>query len=112
MHYSDQPLFETDRDGQLVWTNDAFYKLTGKTMSSMLGYDWITLINEDEREQFLSEFSSCIQMGRKLDIDTVSANNNRIKLVGYPFKCSEKEHDGFLINIYETGEQTNERPET
>lgn len=101
LHYSDQALFETDRDGQLIWTNDAFYRLTGMSLSKITGYDWISLIKESEREDFLKEFASCVNMGRKLDIDTVSVNDKSIKMVGHPFKYSDTEHGGFLIHYYE-----------
>ena len=105
LHYSDQALFETDRDGQLIWTNEAFFTVTGETLSNMSGYDWITLIQEEEREKFLTEFASCIGMGRKLEIDTMSSKDTPIKLVGFPFKASVKEHDGFLISIHYEGEE-------
>jgi len=107
LHYSDQALFETDRDGQLIWTNEAFCDVTGETLSDMTGYDWVTLIQEEEREKFLTEYASCIGMGRKLEIDTMSSKDIPIKIVGHPYKASKKEHDGFLISLH-YGEKDNE----
>lgn len=99
LHYHDQALFETDKNGNLVWINEKFYELTGKTQSDMEGYDWITYIHDEEREDFLKEFQSCMKMGRKFEFETRSSDNKRIKFVGYPYKINEKEHHGFLFNI-------------
>lgn len=101
LHYSPLALFETDRDGQLIWVNEAFCKITHGNLSDMQGYDWISIIRESDREDFLKEFASCINMGRKLEIDTFSSKDVAIKFVGCPFKISSDEHAGFLINVYE-----------
>lgn len=101
LHYSPLALFETDRDGQLIWVNEAFCNITNGSFSDVKGYDWISLIRESDREDFLKEFASCINMGRKIDIDTTSSNNIPIRFVGCPLKISNDEHAGFLINVYE-----------
>ena len=99
LHYHDQALFETNKEGRLVWNNDKFQKVVGEGLQIMEGYDWIALIDEPERERFIKEFQSCMKTCRKVDIETTSVNGNPIRFVGYPYKVSEKSHRGFLIHL-------------
>jgi PAS domain S-box-containing protein len=99
LHYNDNALFETDENGHLIWINEKFYELTGQSQSDMEGYDWISYIRADQRENFLHEFNSCLKMCRKLEFETYNDKDEKIKLVGYPYKTAENSHGGFLIHI-------------
>ena len=99
LHYHDQALFETDKEGHLIWNNDKFQKAIGESLQGMEGYDWVTFIDEPEREIFLKEFSSCLSMSRRLDIETRSVTGQSIRFVGYPYKVTENTHQGFLIHL-------------
>ena len=99
LHYHDQALFETNMEGHLIWNNDKFQKAIGESLQVMEGYDWVTLIDEPEREAFLKEFSSCLSMSRRLDIETISVTGKSIRFVGYPYKVTENTHLGFLIHL-------------
>ena len=54
LHYTDRPLFETDSQGRLTWSNEAFINFTRDNGSVKEGFDWITVIDDDEREAFLT----------------------------------------------------------
>ena len=99
LHYQNEALFETDEDGKLIWINDKFYQVTGETLTNMEGYNWVTIIDEPEREGFLKEFLSCIEMCRKVDIETISVDGKKIRFVGYPYKITDKAHQGFLVHL-------------
>jgi PAS domain S-box-containing protein len=99
LHYQNEALFETDEDGKLIWINDKFYQVTGETLTNMEGYNWVTIIDEPEREGFLKEFLSCIEMCRKVDIETTSMSGKTIRFVGYPYKITEESHQGFLVHL-------------
>ena len=99
LHYSNTPLFETDRKGRLVWTNEPFYKMTGQTLTDIKGYDWITYIHEDEREEFLQEFESCLKMNRKFSKEVKTTDGKDVRMTGYPYKLSDNEQGGFLISL-------------
>ena len=73
LHYTDRPLFETDSFGRVTWSNQSFRDLTNDDDFSE-GLDWISIIDEDSREEFLKEFNSCIDMCRRVDIETESVN--------------------------------------
>jgi|TARA_B100000085_G_scaffold278281_2_gene299867 PAS domain-containing protein len=100
LHYSDRPLFETDVNGRLTWCNASFQELTKDNGSCKEGFDWLTVIDDDRREDFLKEFNSCLKMCRKIDIETVSVHGRIIHFVGYPYTVDTDVHEGFLIHLY------------
>lgn len=100
LHYKIQPLFEVDASGNILWFNEAFKKLTEEN-GSMEGRDWFSLVEENFRASFIEEVNSCLRMGRKIDIDTVSQNGKFIHFVGYPYKIDNNNHEGFLIHLYQ-----------
>lgn len=99
LHYNNFALFETDEQGRLTWTNSNFYDLTCDSVTSVEGYDWLTYIQEDDREELFNEFKSCLKMNRKFNKIVTNCDNQKIKLVGFPYKISEKNHGGFIISV-------------
>lgn len=104
LHYSDVPLFETDTSGRLIWNNVHLCKFLTKDTSHLEGYDWLTIIKEEEREEVLNEFKSCLITNRKFTKETETIDNKTIKMLGYPYKLNESEHGGFLVSILEENE--------
>ena len=100
LHYTGRPLFETDKTGRVTWSNESFQELTKDNGDFTEGLDWICIINEEEREEFLKEFNSCLRMCRRVDIETESVHGQKIHFLGYPYRISEKSHEGFLIHLY------------
>tara|TARA_Y100001973_G_C5185600_1_gene327648 strand:- start:828 stop:1412 length:585 start_codon:yes stop_codon:yes gene_type:complete len=100
LHYTDRPLFETDELGRLSWSNESFQELTKENGDFSEGLDWISIINEEEREEFLKEFTSCLEMCRRVDIETESVKGQKIHFLGYPYRISETSQQGFLIHLY------------
>jgi PAS domain S-box-containing protein len=101
LHYTATALFETDETGRLIWTNEPFFDLTGQTMSDLEGFDWLTYVHEEDREEFLSEFISCIEMNRKFQREARTSDDRHVRVLGFPYKVNEEEHGGFLISISE-----------
>lgn len=104
LHYSNVALFETDSEGRLVWNNNHLCDVTMKSASSLEGYDWVNCINEEEREEVLAEFISCIKMNRKFNRTTLTVDGTKIRMIGYPYKISEDMHGGFLVSISQVNE--------
>jgi PAS domain-containing protein len=105
LHYNNVALFETDEQGRLTWTNSNFYDLTANSLTSVEGYDWLTYVKEDEREDFFSEFKSCLEMNRKFVKESTSCDNQKIKFVGFPYKINEQSHGGFIVSLTLVKEQ-------
>lgn len=99
LHYNNVALFETDEHGRLTWTNSNFYDLTCDSITSVEGYDWLTYIKEEEREELFDEFKSCLDMNRKFVMTVTNCKNQPIKLVGFPYKINENSHGGFLVSL-------------
>ena len=73
--------------------------MTGQTLTDIKGYDWITYIHEDEREEFLQEFESCLKMNRKFSKEAKTTDGKDVRMTGYPYKLSDNEQGGFLISL-------------
>ena len=112
LHYSSMALFETDKEGRLTWSNANLIELTKKSTNSwkgnasymIEGFDWISLFKEEDREDVLDEFKSCLSMNRRFIKETKLNNGKRVRLLGYPYKLTETEHGGFLVSITEENE--------
>jgi len=109
LHYSNMALFETDSDGRLIWSSSNLMDMTknltttwSRTASYMVeGFDWVNFFDEDDREDILSEFKSCLKMNRRFSKVTKLTNGTPIRLLGYPYKITEAEHGGFLVSVTE-----------
>ena len=73
--------------------------MTGQTLTDVKGYDWITYIHEDEREDFMKEFESCLNMNRKFSVEVMTSDGQDIRMTGYPYRLNDNEQGGFLISI-------------
>ena len=104
LHYSNVPLFETDETGRLVWSNANLCEITKNIVNSLEGFDWINLFKEEEREEVMNEFQSCLKMNRRFSKDAELQNGSQIRLLGYPYRISDQEHGGFLISLTEKNE--------
>jgi hypothetical protein len=99
LHYSGVALFETDKRGRLVWSNNLFGELIREHNALLEGYDWLSLIKDDEQEETLDQFRSCLSMNRRFVKQTELDDGRPIRMVGYPLKISDDQHDGFLVSI-------------
>jgi len=100
MHYSSAALFETDHNGRLIWNNANFCRFFKEHSNGLIeGYDWLSFIDEDDREDLLEEFRSCLQMNRKFSRETKTTDGMIIKMIGYPYRITESEQGGFLVSV-------------
>ena len=97
LHYSNLPLFETDNEGRLIWCNSLFYQFANS--SNIEGYDWLNLIVEDDRDELLEEFQSCLNTNRKFSKETQTYDHRPIVLTGFPYRISDSEQGGYLVNV-------------
>mgnify|MGYP003144613148 FL=1 len=100
LHYHDRALFEVDKLGGMKWFNERFELLTEDNGTPTEGFDWVSIVDESEREDFVKEVTSCLEMCRKIDIETKSVHNQTIHFLGYPYRIADKDHEGFLIHLY------------
>ncbi len=109
LHYSNMALFETDSEGRLIWSSTNLMDMTknltttwSRTASYMVeGFDWVNFFDEEDREDILSEFKSCLKMNRRFSKVTQLTSGLPVRLLGYPYKITESEHGGFLVSVTE-----------
>lgn len=99
LHYSGVALFETDKRGRMIWSNSLFGEIVREHNSLLEGYDWLSLVKDDEQVETLEQFRSCLAMNRRFVKLTELDNGTPIRMVGYPLKISDDKHDGFLVSI-------------
>ena len=102
LHYSNIPLFETDNTGRLTWNNSLFFKFANST--NVEGYDWLNFILEDDRDELLEEFKSCLHTNRKFTKETKTCDNQPIILTGFPYRISDSEQGGYLVSVTQVKE--------
>jgi len=107
LHYNSTALFETDSTGKVVWTNEPFYELTGQHLSDVKGYDWLTYIHEEEREDLFMEFQSCLDMSRKFEKEMKTYDDKQVRMLGFPYRLNGDEQGGFLVSVSEIREVKN-----
>lgn len=101
LHYNSTALFETDRTGKVIWTNEPFYELTGQHLSDVKDYDWLTYVHEEEREELFMEFQSCLDMSRKFQKEMRTCDEKNVRMMGFPYKLNGDEQGGFLVSVSE-----------
>lgn len=93
----EDPMFEVDENGNVLWANRLFHELMGT--KNLKGLDWVSLIDEPQRGYFLREFESCSERLRELNFETVSTDGKDIKFLGFPYRDNNDKNYGFLIFI-------------
>ena len=93
----------TDKEGRLTWSNANLIELTKRSTNNsnymLEGFDWISLFKEEDREDVLVEFKSCLSMNRRFIKETTFNSGMKVRLLGYPYKINDTEHGGFLVSI-------------
>jgi PAS domain-containing protein len=97
LHYTSAALFEIDSSGRIIWGNELFIKMTG---SSIEGLDWFSIVDENFRKDFIEEVTSCLKMGRKIDIETQCYHGKRVHFLGHPYKIDDLNHEGYLVQLF------------
>lgn len=99
LHFHNEALFEIDKDGNLVWTNEKFYQMTGENQTDLQGLNWISYIQEGDREKFEEELKRCLKSCRKFELETKSTEGIPVRFTGFPYRIGFGQHMGFLFNL-------------
>ena len=92
----EKAILEVDEKGNILWANEMFHKQMGT--KNLKGLDWVSYIDEPQRENFLREFESCSEKLRELRFETISTEGKKIKYTGFPYR-GEGKNFGFLIYL-------------
>ncbi len=92
----EKAILEVDEVGNILWANEQFHNVMGT--KNLKGLDWVSYIDEPQRENFLREFESCSEKLRELKFETVSTEGKKINYTGFPYRDNDKNF-GFLIYL-------------
>lgn len=92
----EKAILEVDEGGNILWANEQFHNVMGT--KNLKGLDWVSYIDEPQRENFLREFESCSEKLRELKFETVSTEGKKIKYTGFPYRDNDRNF-GFLIYL-------------
>lgn len=60
-------VFETDTDGEFIWVNRKYLRMTGRTPNEVTGSGWINTIAERDRERVTAEWKSAMDASREFE---------------------------------------------
>lgn len=93
-------VFETDNQGQVVWVNRKYLRMTGRTPDEVKGSGWINTIAHRDRERVVLSWETAIEEGREFE-DTflmITPDNERVPVQARTYKMTgQDDHQlGFL----------------
>lgn len=59
----DTPLFECNKDGEVLWANNALLKVTGRPMERILGDNWRNSVATPDRRDVIEQFEDAVKDG-------------------------------------------------
>lgn len=63
----DEPIFEADKEGKVVWTNQSYLRTFTVTPREVLNNGWKNLIHQSDRENVILEWESAIADNRDFE---------------------------------------------
>jgi PAS domain S-box-containing protein len=103
----DSPIWESDEDGNCVWVNRAYRRITGYDIDSVKDMGWISIIAPDSREAVQEEWINAIRDRRHFSLTyNIITSFGKILPVdgeGYPIYTNDKSknnvkgHIGILL---------------
>jgi PAS domain S-box-containing protein len=103
LNSDDCPLVETDVNGQLVWANEAFICLVGRSLHSLRGSGWVNVIAEDERDFAEHQWAHILEAHRTLDAIhtyvTPVGRQFKVRVLATPMLSEENKFFGYQAKI-------------
>lgn len=103
----DSPIWESDEDGNYIWVNRAYRRITGYDIDSVKDMGWISIIAPEHREAVSEEWESSVKDHRHFsltyNIVTSFGKVLSVDVEGYPIYLNNKNknivkgHIGILL---------------
>ncbi len=102
--------FETDNHGNVTTVNRLYQRLTNRTIEELLGYGWLNIIEESDREKVRSEWNRCISNIEEFHdifyIQNIDGIKYRVRIEAFPIKSKDDSllgYVGFLKEVEANG---------
>lgn len=81
-------VLETDAQGNCVWANRMYTRLTGRSLDELVGKGWINTIAHDERDRVLEDWNSAIEDCREFEstYHVATPDGERIRITARTIK--------------------------
>jgi len=93
-------VFEADTQGNYVWVNRKYLRMTGRAPSEVNGSGWINTVAESDRERVLHDWHEAIKEDREFETEyimyTREGTTQRVALRTYRMSTDDHEPLGFM----------------
>lgn len=60
-------IFQTDKDGSVLYLNNKWLEITGMTMQEAFGFGWVQALHPEDHPRVLKEWTRCLEEKRGYD---------------------------------------------
>lgn len=93
LNSSETAMVETNKNGQLVWANEAYIALTGRSLNALRGSGWVNVIAPEERAYAETQWEHVVEERRTLDSThtyiSPEGNKFKVRVLATPLICDE-----------------------
>lgn len=102
----EEPIFETDENGNFKWVNEAFIRLTDKLFKDLENNNWINAVCETMRDDVDNHWKNAIKNKRNFEhqIIFVDSKNRAFSAKCIAMRQEDNNYIGKLINVSEIPE--------
>lgn len=102
-----QGVFETDEDGEVIYTNRTLTVMTGRVPDELLGSGWYNIIDHETRAQVSQSFRNAVAHHREweseFDLVTVQGDVHRVVCHALRYNNAKNDTIGYLASIVYAG---------
>lgn len=94
-------VFETDSEGEFIWVNRKYLRMTGRAPDEVKGSGWINTVAVRDRDRVIQEWNSAIAEEREFESEfmLITPDNKRVQVQARTYKMVTPETNeplGFL----------------
>jgi PAS domain S-box-containing protein len=93
-------VFETDVNGDFVWVNRKYLRMTGRTLEEVVGSGWINTVAQRDRGRVEKEWGDAVSEGREFESEhlIITPDDTRIEVSVRTYKMTSLDDSplGFL----------------
>lgn len=103
----EEPIFETDEQGNFTWANDSLIRLTDRLFKDLENNNWINALCEKTRDEVNESWQIAIENKRNFEHDLVivDSKNRAFSAKCHAVRQDDGKYIGHFINIEEIQEK-------
>lgn len=95
-----EPIWESDENGNCKWVNDAYIRITGYSLEHLKNLGWLMTVKESERKNIEYEWLRSINEKRtfnqEMSIKTSSSTFIKVHAHGFPIMTHDNKLSGYM----------------